>query len=504
MKAVHWFKNSIPLIAALLVFTSAPHVSARRTDDTYNYDRWGEAIPSRAGYTAAESISGRDLGVSDFADISDIFLASDGSFFICDSGNGRIVVTDSEFEKKAKIIDEINYKDQKLSLENPGGIYVSDEGLLYIADTGNSRVIRCDLEGNADLVIEKPDSVQYTAVTFVPQRVLADKAGFIYVVDGNITGGAVLFDSEGNFSGYYGANRVQQTGEVLRNYFWKFFAGDEMRKYMINAVPSAISSFDNDEKGFIYTCSSSLSQDIDMIKKVNAAGYNLFADMETDFGDRPTADYSEYPQNSYVDIDVSPTGLINCLDYTNGRIFQYDEECNLLFIFGGKGYQLGTFRQVSAVESSEDCLYVADSQKNTVTVFEETEFGRTVHHATELYNAGYYDEALEPWFDVLEQDGNYRMAHKGIASAYINQGRYREAMKYAKLADSQWRYDRAFEGWREEFVSTHLTELILAAAALILITVFAGRYLRKKSSCSGKTVTETAANESNAEGDEAK
>ena len=96
------------------------------------------------------------------------------------------------------------------------------------------------------------------------------------------------------------------------------------------------------------------------------------------------------------------------------------------------------------------------------------------------------------------------MAHKGIASAYINQGRYREAMKYAKLADSQWRYDRAFEGWREEFVSTHLTELILAAAALILITVSAGRYLRKKSSCSGKTVTETAANESNAEGDEAK
>ena len=150
---------------------------------------------------------------------------------------------------------------------------------------------------------------------------------------------------------------------------------------------------------------------------------------------RPTADYSEYPQNSYVDIDVSPTGLINCLDYTNGRIFQYDEECNLLFIFGGKGYQLGTFRQVSAVESSEDCLYVADSQKNTVTVFEETEFGRTVHHATELYNAGYYDEALEPWVDVLEQDGNYRMAHKGIASSYINQGRYREAMKYAKLAD---------------------------------------------------------------------
>lgn len=501
MKAVRGLKKIISLAAASLVFVSAPLVSARRTDETYNYDRWGEAVPSRAGYTADKSISGRDIGISDFSGISDIFLASDGSFFICDSGNGRIVITDRDFEKKPEIIEEVDYCGQKLSLENPGGIYVSDEGMLYIADTDNSRVIRCDLDGKADLVIEKPDSVQYTAVTFAPQRVLADKAGFIYVADGNITSGAVLFDSDGNFSGYYGANRVQQTGEVLRNYFWKFLAGDEMRKYMTNAVPSAISSFDNDEKGFIYTCSSSLSQNVDMIKKVNAAGYNLFADRETYFGDRPTADYSEYPQNSYVDIDVSPSGLINCLDYTNGRIFQYDEECNLLFIFGGKGYQLGTFRQVSAVESSEECVYVADSQKNTITVFEETEFGRTVHHATELYNAGYYDEALEPWFDVLEQDGNYRMAHMGIASAYINQGKYKEAMKYARLADSQWRYNRAFEGFREEFISKNLTGIVAVAAVLIAVLLLLPGFIRKRSQRSKNKKSEISVKKNTAEGD---
>lgn len=463
-------KKAAAAAAAVLCMASAPLVSARRTPDTYNYDRWGEAVPSQSGYTALRSVSGTDLGISQFDGISDMFLADDGSLYIADAGNGRIVVTDESFEKVSAVIDEFEYEGRKLTLSNPGGIFVSDSGMLYIADTDNSRVIRCDRDGKTDLVITKPETEQYTAVTFMPKRVLADGAGFIYVVDDNVTGGSVMFDSEGAFRGYYGANRVQQTGQVIRNYFWKFFANDEMRKYMTNSVPAAIGSFDIDDEGFIYTCNTSRSQDVDMIKKVNAAGYNLFADLDAQFGDMPTADYSDYPQNSYVDIDVSPDGLINCLDYTNGRIFQYDEDCNLLFIFGGKGYQLGTFRQVSALESSEEYIYVADSQKNTVTVFKETKFGQTVHRATELYNAGYYEEALEPWFEVLRRDGCYRRAYIGIASAYISQGRYEEAMKYAKLADSQWRYDRAFEGARERWISRNF---VYIAAVLILTAVCA-------------------------------
>lgn len=476
-------KKALSLIAASLVFMQAPAVSARRTPDAYNYDRWGEAIPSQAGYTALRSISGSDLGTLEFSEISDLFIAPDSRFFIADSGNNRIVIADAELEKAAAVIDKLDYNGEEITFSSPGGVFVSDDGTIYIADTGNSRVIRCREDGTADLVISKPDTEQYTAVTFIPKRVISDKAGYIYVVDDNVTSGSVMFDSDGGFFGYYGANRVQQTGEVIRNYFWKFFAGDEMRKYMTNSVPAAISSFDIDADGFVYTCNSSLSQEVDKIKKVNAAGYNLFADIDAHFGDMPSADYSDYPQNAYVDIDVSPDGLINCLDYTNGRIFQYDEDCNLLFIFGNKGYQLGTFRQVSAIESSEHNVYVADSQKNSITVFEETTFGETVHRATALYNAGYYDEALEPWFEVLRRDGNYRRAYIGISSAYINQGKYDEAMKYARLADSQWRYDRAFEGWREEFISRNfITAALVIASAAAVTAVFMYRRRRKNAS----------------------
>ncbi|MBR6835908.1 MAG: hypothetical protein IKM72_07885, partial [Oscillospiraceae bacterium] len=299
----------------------------------------------------------------------------------------------------------------------------------------------------------------------------------IYVVDTNVNTGAVMFDPDGSFRGYYGANRVQQTSQVLKDHFWKLFAGEEMRRYMTNSVPTAISGFDIDEAGFIYTCSSSLSQDVDKIKKVNAAGYNLFADLDVSFGDKPTADYSDYPQNSFADLDISPDGMINCLDYTNGRVFQYDEECELLFIFGGKGGQTGTFRQVSAIESTENCVYVSDSQKNTITVFRKTDFGDIVHRAEKLYNAGYYEEALEPWFEVLKRDGSYRRAFIGIADAFINEGRYTEAMKYAKLADSRWRYDRAFEGAREKWISEHFP--LLAAAALVIIALAVSLKIRK-------------------------
>ncbi len=489
-----YIRTAAALAAAVVCFAQAPPASARRTSDAYNYDRWGEAIPSQSGYTALRSVSGSDLGTSAFSGLSDICLC-DGKFYIADAGNNRIVIADEKLESITAELTEFDYRGEKLSIGNPGGVYASEEGLVYIADTGNSRIIRCDEEGNTDLVITRPVSEQYTAVTFMPKRVLCDRAGFIYVADENVTSGAVMFDPEGNFRGYYGANRVEQTGEVLRNYFWKFLANDEMRRYMTNSVPAAVSSFDTDDSGFIYTCSSSLSQDVDKIKKVNAAGYNLFADLDTHFGDMPSADYSDYPQNSYVDIDVSPSGLINCLDYTNGRIFQYDEDCNLLFIFGEKGYQLGTFRQVSAIESTDEQVFVADSQKNTITVFGETKFGETVHRATALYNAGYYEEALEPWFEVLRRDGNYRRAYMGIASAYINQGNYADAMKYAKIADSQWRYDRAFEGWRERWISRNfipaaLVLLLAAAAAAVLKKIFRNRKLR---SSAPEAVTAAAA-----------
>ena len=69
---------------------SALSVGAEEPYDVYNYDRWGEPIPSQAGYIADRAVSGDDLGVGHFKDPSDLFKDADNNFYIVDTGNSRI------------------------------------------------------------------------------------------------------------------------------------------------------------------------------------------------------------------------------------------------------------------------------------------------------------------------------------------------------------------------------------------------------------------------------
>ena len=125
-------------------------------------------------------------------------------------------------------------------------------------------------------------------------------------------------------------------------------------------------------------------------------------------------------------------------------------------------------------------LYVLDMQKNTVTIFVETSFGEIVHEATALYNAGYYEEALNPWYEVLKRDGNYRRAYIGVASALLNAGDYEGAMKYAELADMPYIYNKAFEGYRMDFLNENFTGIIIVLAIIIAAVIVLNKQLKKR------------------------
>ena len=465
---------------------SALSVGAEEPYDVYNYDRWGEPIPSQAGYIADRAVSGDDLGVGHFKDPSDLFKDADNNFYIVDTGNSRIVIVDSEFRRVLKILDTFRYADgTETTLKNPKGIFVSDtDGMLYIADNDNARVIRCDADGNINLEITKPESEIFNQdLTFLPQKVLADKAGNIYVVLNNVTSGAAMFDSEGAFIGYYGANRVEATSEVLANYFWNAILSDEARAKRRRSVPAGFSNFDIDSEGFIFTSTESTTQTTDIVKKLSPSGDNLFADYEIYIGDYPSMAISssvKVDETQLVDIDISEDGTINCLDLATGRVFQYDEELWLMFIIGTKADQLGGFTRPSALETMDDNIYVLDQTKATVTIFVETEFGEIVHEAVSLYNGGYYEEALDPWNEILKRDGNYRRAYIGIASAMLNKGEYKSAMKYARMTDAAGIYNKAFEGWRSDFLKEYFAWIIGGAAVVIIGSVVLVKVRKKK------------------------
>ncbi|MBP0971235.1 MAG: hypothetical protein J5753_04270 [Oscillospiraceae bacterium] len=479
---------SLAAAASVLTLTA----SADEPYDVYNYNRLGEAVPSQAGYVAERSVSGTDLGAGAFSSPQDLFRSADDCFYIADTGNSRIVKTDGDLTAVLHIYDSFTLPDgTRTRLKNPKGAFVSpDTGRMYIADTDNNRALICEPDGTVFMEITKPDSPVYDKdLTFLPQKILCDSAGNIYIVLSNTTKGAAMFSAEGEFIGYYGANAVARTAKVIADHFWNLIASDEGRRHSNRAAPTAFDNFDIDsEKGFIYTSTSSGASDTDIVKKVNPEGYNLFGYLsDHKWGDLFSAWYSGTTYKTrIVDLDIGEDGSINCLDQTTGRVFQYDKEANLLFILGGTGDQLGTFSSggnVTAVETrGAGCeeICVLDAGKGAVTVFTQTDFGQTVHTATDLYNRGYYEEALEPWQTVLRQDGNYRRACLGISSAYYNMGRYRDAMKYAKRADASWVYNRAFERYRSEWLRAHLNGILTGCVLLLAAWIVLKQYRKRK------------------------
>ena len=449
--------------------------------EVYTYDRFGEAVPSQAGYIPEKVVSGYDMGLGALSAPADLFFTGDGTLYIADSDNDRIIETDSLLENVFNVYDSFTEPDGSITeLNAPTGVYVSD-GVMYIADSGNSRVLAVS-GGKVITEITRPQSELYTAPTFIPQKVIADKAGNIYVVLSSITTGAAMFAPDGSFAGYYGANRTEPTAEVIRDNFESFFSSEEKKARRTRNIPAGISGFDI-RGDFIYTCTSSSSSKVDIVKKLGGAGKNIFADLELTFGDHTPmydAAQNQLLETAFIDIDISENGCINCLDYTTGRIFQYDENCALLFIMGAKAHQEGGFETPSALESYGTRLYVADSAKNTVTIFKETDFGGIVHKANEMYNDGFYVEALGWWYEVLRRDGNYTRAYLGIACGLLRQERYREAMKYARLAASPKVYDEAFEGYRSLLTERYGGELFLGIIVLSAGVFLLKKYRRKK------------------------
>ncbi len=467
------------LLAALTaVSVIGTNVSAAETYIPYSYDRWGDAIASQAGYKADYFVDGNTIGCGAFNEPADFFITDDKLLYIADKGNNRIVVTDLDFNL-IEILTEFTYNGETLTLKNPAGVYVDKySDSIYICDTDNSRVLKSDRAGNVDMIFEKPVSELYSAdLTFNPQKVLVDKAGNVYVVVSSVTKGAVMYNFKGEFQGYYGANRVDATAEVIMNAFWNTISTEEQSERSTRSTPIGFTNFDIDDEGFIYTVTDSKEIETDAVKKLNPKGSNILETLgatDVHFGDMAPAYWSIYSEeSSLTDIDIGPNGEMNILDFAHGRVFQYDKLANLMFVLGGEGEQLGKFRNATSIESEGEHIYVLDSRKNSITVFTRTVFGNIVTEATNLYNDGYYQESYEPWKEVIKYDGNYRRAYIGIGNALFQNEEYKEAMKYYKIAASRTKYSKAFEGYRNEFLKKYFTLiLILVILIIVLIVVY--------------------------------
>ena len=459
------------ILALVLVLTSGVMaVSAAQPDRTYTYEE-NKPVPSTNVYQVKIIVDESVMGTTPLKTPSDIFVDNTDRTFILDAGNSRILILDKNYHC-IKELKDFNYNGKVLNLADgaQGLFYREANQYLYIADTENNRIIVSDLDGNVKKVYDKPqDELLDPTVAYKPKKIIVDNMGIMFVTSSNINTGAMLVDSANNFLGFYGTNKLKMTAAMQAEHMWRKILPDSANAQ--SAVTFQPVEFNNlfwSEDRFVYAVSPLSETAATSVSKLNALGNNVFPqniDLYALFTSR------KIKQAVLSDITVDNEGAITIIDLVSGHMLQYDEGCNLLAAFGGTGSQKGLFSQPMSIESdSANNLLVLDAGKKTITVMEQTFYGKMIRSANYLYNQGLYQESIEPWMEVLRMNANYTQAYKGLGKAYISLGEYEQAMEYFKLGKDKSGYAEAKALLRDEKIRENFA-LVAAVVMIVLVGI---------------------------------
>ena len=479
------FRKSIALLLTLLLLMTAVSESPYTS---YTQDAWGNSVPAPDSYLPRAAFNclaetGKALKAP-----SDLFVWNDRIIYVSDSGNDRIVVLDADYSC-LRVIDRYTDRDGvEYAVKNPAGIFVDGESRLYICLPDEEKVVVLNAEDKLTAEYLRPETDLLDDNTrFSPEKVLANRLGTVFVLPKGLYLGAVMYGREGNFLGFYGANDVAVTVQVLLDHAWKQILSQEQVSSMARYVPVQFSSFDIDGENFIYTCTNE-NNTYREISKLNTLGDNVLTSYTRnvvsqtyDYGDIEKGYYMGQVQDTrLVDICVNDRELIYALDKTRGRVFVYDQESHLLSIFGGPGYQMGTFHNPAAIDTFGDDVLVLDSETGLITVFERTGYGELMENAVLMYIDGRYAEARTLWEEVICRNINCTLAYTGIGKALYEEGSYREAMHYFELGYDREGYSRAYEEYRKMTARAILPYVFTVAAVAAVGTVIYVKVRRRR------------------------
>ncbi len=471
--------------SAVMLATSIPAVAtAAESNYSYIYDYWGDVQEMPDAYNVCDVFTSSDLGLDTMLKNPDGMYVRDNMIYICDTGNNRIVIlerTGKDSIELVKTVDKIKGSSIN-TLSGPTDIAVSEEGNIFIADKGNSRILKLDSEFNYILEFGKPDDQALTAdQAFLPNKIVIDTAERVYCIATGINRGLIKYEADATFSGFIGATKVVYNfGEYLK----KKFASQEQLARMESFVPTEYDNIYMDNEGFIYTVTDATTEEDlkaekgDAVRKLNLLGndilvrngeWPIYGDLYMGAG----GGYSGPSQ--FADITVLDNDIFICLDKNRGRLFGYDDQGNMVYIFGGNGNMDGYFRMPSAIDHMGNDLIVLDSLDNSLTLFIPTEFGQLVYTAMEQFDIGEYEASGQAWEEVMKLDGNYTLAYIGIGRSLLRQKQYGEAMDYFDLKYDADNYSKAFQQYRKKWVEKNIAIIVIVILAVFLIPLGIGK-----------------------------
>lgn len=467
---------------ALLLCTPL-QVSAQSNFNSYTYDEWDGSVAAPPSYQPVTALNGLQIGAGAFNTPQDFFMDDRGNLYLADTGNNRIVVMDADLNLK-EIMETVRMNGEEIPLSGIEGLYVTEEGVIYAAQTSSNRILIIE-NGVVINTIEKPVSNLISEdFVFSPTKVGVDMYGRAYVLSRGCYSGLLQFDLDGSFMGFFGANKVEVTADVIFNYMWKSILSDEQRAAMTSILPIEYSNVDCSKDGFVYTSTVGTQLPKSQIKKLNPQGNNIYygvGNAEINFGDEEfqyTRGNASYP--SFIDVKVNENNFIFAIDLTSARVFERDQEGNLVAVFGGTGNQLGTFTTPVAVEVYGNRVYVLDRLKNNITIFEPTEYGALVEEAICLYNEGLYTQSGELWAEVLSRNGNSMLAYNGLGKVYAQGEEYTDALQYLRHSGDRYSYSRSFSKNRLVVVRQYGPAVMIVLIVVVLAVNVMGRMKKRR------------------------
>ncbi len=517
--------------AFVLILALGTTVSAFSPYETYTYTSGGEGVRSPDAFTAPEGSIHTDVSMSENSKVQftmgteevvvgtnpdgtlkknkldsyivDICTDSKGWVYLTDQRKNRIIALDQYYKAQYIIEDFTSSRGPGDRLNAPTGLYATDEH-LYVCDTANERIIIFNTaDGSYYKNVNRPESKVFGEnYKFSPIACAADRYGRLFVVSSSTTEGVIVMDEESNFSGFIGAQKVAVNAF---DQFFRRFQSEEDRKNDLQNIATNLKNIalEHGEYGdFLYIVTDSVDEakqeaaidskeaDFSPVRKINAKGdeimkRNGFFDCggEVNIKAYNNASKSNSGVSKIYDVAVGPenTGAWSIIDNKRSKVFTYDSNGQLLFVFGDtsgeSNNQMGNIQKLTAIEYQYDVendsynILLLDVQKKSFTTFACTEYGELLMDALENDNNRNYDESVNYWLRILEANNNFDAAYIGVGKAYYNNGDYEQALEYLEAAQETDVYAQTLSAMSQENLMNNVW-IPIGVVALVILLVY--------------------------------
>lgn len=482
---------TVIMLVSMFTFSSSAYIAY----NTYEFNFYGDAMAAPSTYAPEKVYYGTDLGVGTFGNAVDLYVSPQNEIYVLDyygaENEARLHIFDSNF-KHITTLSTLSANGTEYKLRLPESVAVDKYGYIYICDTGNKQVVKLDKDKSGTIVqtFGAPRTEVFSG-EFKPSKVAIAKNMSIYVISTGTLDGIMEFNKDGVFLRYFGAPDVALSVMDMVSMAWRRIyrsvLGQQASDYFVTFVPTEFVNMVVDEYGFVYAVVASTggNDNTNQLKKMNFLGNSVLDPnakstqkistlLSETYGDLVRSD--TVGKNVFRDVAVDSDGFITMMDKNLGKIFEYDAEGNMTAIYGTQGKQLGLFQKPAAIAKLGKKTLVLDNYFGSITVFDLTEYGETLHNGINLYDQGLYNEAENYWHKILKNNANCELAHIGIGKVYYQYGQYKEALDHFKIANDRMNYESAFALYRESLIADHfdllMTSLVVVLALLVVWKLF--------------------------------